>query len=134
MCCLILMGPSCMAMVIKAPEAVLRPFWVMLLFLRGPRQNGVKGNCSRLGVLEGSKVIHSYCFKVHTIDSADVILVSDYQITFHGHYGHRCVHCASSPVFKYLLLDNFSLDCWLIDLSDKCNTARVYSNLTVYVL
>ena len=48
------MGPSSTEMVIKAPEADLRQFWVVHLFLRGPGHNGVLGDCSRL---EGSWVV-----------------------------------------------------------------------------
>ena len=45
-----MMGPSSIEMVIKAPEAVIRQFLVVLLFLRGPGHNGVLGDCSRLEV------------------------------------------------------------------------------------
>ena len=44
----ILMGPSSIEMVIKAPEAVLRQFWMVQLFLRGPWHMNVLGDFSRL--------------------------------------------------------------------------------------
>ena len=42
------MDPSSIEMVINAPEAALRQFWVLLLFLRGPGHNSVLGDWSRL--------------------------------------------------------------------------------------
>ena len=51
------MGPGTIAMVIKASEAVLMQFLVVLLFLRGLGQNGDLGDCSRLeGILRGQRV------------------------------------------------------------------------------
>ena len=51
------MGPSTIARVIEASEAVLMQFSVVLLFLRGPGQNVVLGDCSRLkGILRSQRV------------------------------------------------------------------------------
>ena len=56
-CCGIIMGPSSIAIVIKTFEAVLLQFWVVLVFLRGLRQNGNLGDCTRLeGILRGQRV------------------------------------------------------------------------------
>ena len=46
-CCGILISPSSIEMVIKAPEAVIRQFLVVLLFLRGPGHNGAGVNISQ---------------------------------------------------------------------------------------
>ena len=66
------MGPSSIEMVIKAPEAVIRQFLVVLLFLRGPGHNGVLGDCSRLEV---SWVVQRVQINVPGLRDVNIFLV-----------------------------------------------------------
>ena len=70
--CGILMGANSIDMVIKAPEAVLRQFWVLLLFLRGPGQNGVLGDYYRL---EGSWGVQRNQINDHGLMDVIIFLV-----------------------------------------------------------
>ena len=66
------MGLSSIEMVIKAPEAVIRQFLVVLLFLRGPGHNGVLGDCS---ALEVSWVVQRVQINVHGLRDVIIFLV-----------------------------------------------------------
>ena len=71
-CCGILMGLSSIEMVIKAPEAVIGQFLVVLLFLRSPGHNGVLGDCS---ALEVSWVVQRVQINVHGLRDVIIFLV-----------------------------------------------------------